>query len=309
MVQSSANVIYLESVIEYTQPFPSELQRLLALIRMLDMKSEQLKRDVEAKVLRAQQQPSLHGREAHAETKALLDEIERDHALLLSWAEERVQVALNAYELVEHYLERVDKDLNAFDDELRALEQPGLEDFDDLPGFTPREAPLSGRAGKAPRIETIQSAPDFGPPVSNDLPVPELQRPPRTHRPVPKQHSMASMHAEVPEALGGDTSMAVDPPAPLPQPAFINPPPPDLRQASAHLQTKGRFLEYSDVGTQLRGRRAELYWPDDGYWYLIEIQDINAASMTAHIMYMTGDTEELQLGDIIRDKHMHLINK
>lgn len=56
-----------------------------------------------------------------------------------------------------------------------------------------------------------------------------------------------------------------------------------------------------------RGRLAELYWPDDGYWYLIEIQDVNSAAMTAHIMYMTGDTEELQLGDIIRDKHMHLI--
>lgn len=110
-----------------------------------------------------------------------------------------------------------------------------------------------------------QSAPDFGPPVSNDLPVPELQRPPRTHRPVPKQHSMASMHAEVPEALGGDTSMAVDPPAPLPQPAFINPPPPDLRQASAHLQTKGRFLEYSDVGTQLR-RVPRVSWAHQLGW-------------------------------------------
>ena len=89
--------------------------------------------------------------------------------------------------------------------------------------------------------------------------------------------------------------------------SFINPPPEDLKQASASVQTTGRFLEYNDVGPNLRGRLAELFWPDDGYWYLIEIQDVNAHSMTAHIMYMTGDTEELQLGDIIRDKHMHLI--
>ena len=93
---------------------------------------------------------------------------------------------------------------------------------------------------------------------------------------------------------------------------FISPPPAHLKQASTQLQAKGRFLESGDVSAELRGRWAELYWPDDGHWYLIEIQNVNvnasAGAMTAHIMYCTGDTEELQLGDIIRDKHMHLIN-
>ena len=89
---------------------------------------------------------------------------------------------------------------------------------------------------------------------------------------------------------------------------FITAPPAHLKPSSTQLQAKGRFLETADVGPHLRGRWAELYWPDDGHWYLIEIQNVSSAGLTAHIMYYTRDTEELQLGDIIRDRHMHLIH-
>lgn len=40
----------------------------------------------------------------------------------------------------------------------------------------------------------------------------------------------------------------------------------------ALLQVPGRLLVESDIGPALKGRHAELWWPDDASWYLIEIQ-------------------------------------
>lgn len=33
-----------------------------------------------------------------------------------------------------------------------------------------------------------------------------------------------------------------------------------------------RYLMLEDIGDGLVGRHAELFWPDDNLWYLIEIQ-------------------------------------
>ena len=74
------------------------------------------------------------------------------------------------------------------------------------------------------------------------------------------------------------------------------------------MQAPGRLLMHTDISTALKGRRAELYWPDDNLWYLIEIQDVDVASRMAQIMYVTGETEELNLVEIVREGHMSLIN-
>lgn len=34
----------------------------------------------------------------------------------------------------------------------------------------------------------------------------------------------------------------------------------------------GKYLYVHDITHALKGRHAELFWPDDGMWYLIEIQ-------------------------------------
>lgn len=36
----------------------------------------------------------------------------------------------------------------------------------------------------------------------------------------------------------------------------------------------GRLLTEADVGPALQGRQAELYWPDDAKWYLIQFNAI-----------------------------------
>ena len=80
-------------------------------------------------------------------------------------------------------------------------------------------------------------------------------------------------------------------------------------QASAQPLGLGRLLTEADIGLDLRGRQAELFWPDDNLWYLIEIQNINVRQKQAKIMYTDGSTEELDLEEIIRDGHMSLITQ
>ena len=89
---------------------------------------------------------------------------------------------------------------------------------------------------------------------------------------------------------------------------LMNTIPPGLNASSRQLQRPGQMLQYADITPALRGRLAESWWPDDNLWYLIEIQDVNVHDLTADIMYITGETEILELKDIVKEQHMSLIN-
>ncbi|KAK9788296.1 hypothetical protein WJX73_004548 [Symbiochloris irregularis] len=78
--------------------------------------------------------------------------------------------------------------------------------------------------------------------------------------------------------------------------------------ADAPLAT-GRLLTYADVGAGLKGRQAELFWPDDKLWYLVEIIGINMKTRSAKITYTSGEEEELKVDEIIREGHMSLITQ
>ena len=92
--------------------------------------------------------------------------------------------------------------------------------------------------------------------------------------------------------------------------AVETPAAPELKaRASSEPLGTGRKLVEKDVNGNLKGRQAELFWPDDNLWYLVEILAVNHRSKKATIQYTTGETEELDLGEIIRDGHMSLITK
>jgi hypothetical protein len=80
-----------------------------------------------------------------------------------------------------------------------------------------------------------------------------------------------------------------------------------MRTSARAPQAVGRLLTHADVTPRLAGRAAELYWPDDALWYLIEIQGVDVQAKRASIMYVTGETEVLNLVDIAREGHMSLI--
>ncbi len=83
--------------------------------------------------------------------------------------------------------------------------------------------------------------------------------------------------------------------------------PPGMRHASENPQKPGRVFTSDMIGPIIKGRRAELYWPDDNMWYLIEISDVAMQDRSAHIVYSTGETEVLNLDEIAQDGHMSLI--
>lgn len=71
---------------------------------------------------------------------------------------------------------------------------------------------------------------------------------------------------------------------------------------------QGRLLTHADISLNLRGRRAEMFWPDDRMWYMVEIHAVNPRSRQAKIQYSSGEFEELNLEEIIREGHMSLID-
>ncbi|KDD72157.1 hypothetical protein H632_c3773p0, partial [Helicosporidium sp. ATCC 50920] len=82
---------------------------------------------------------------------------------------------------------------------------------------------------------------------------------------------------------------------------------PGLEHAAEQPQAPGRLLTAADIGPGLVGRRAELYWPDNNLWYVIEIQSVDLVSRKASIFYTTGEAEVLDLDDICKEGHLSLI--
>jgi len=70
----------------------------------------------------------------------------------------------------------------------------------------------------------------------------------------------------------------------------------------------GRLLTEEDISHNLQGRAAELFWPDDNLWYMIRILNVDTKSKAASIVYDTGELEDLDLIEIVKEGHMSLIS-
>eukprot|EP00798_Chlamydomonas_sp_ICE-L_P014781 gene14781-20831_t len=145
--------------------------------------------------------------------------------------------------------------------------------------------------------------------VSNPVHMPLLSPMPGTEDGVfPLQPPMMEIggpesvqHAFTPQTPAADV---------MPAPQFIgfrSQPPLGFRESASKPQSPKphKYLYLKDISSGLRGRHAELFWPDDKLWYLIEIQEV--ILQTARIMYTTGEVEELELEEIARDNHMVVI--
>ncbi|KAK9849007.1 hypothetical protein WJX84_005023 [Apatococcus fuscideae] len=118
----------------------------------------------------------------------------------------------------------------------------------------------------------------------------------------------------LPAALPGADGLYVEMPGLVPEGAegsapinFTRQIPDGMKQSADNPQAVGRLLTHEDIGPALKGRQAELFWPDDNLWYLIEISDVNLEMHKAQIIYWTGETEELDLEEIVKEGHMSLI--
>ncbi|KAJ9527109.1 hypothetical protein QJQ45_025195 [Haematococcus lacustris] len=64
----------------------------------------------------------------------------------------------------------------------------------------------------------------------------------------------------------------------------------------------GRLMKEVDLTQALKGRQAELFWPDDAKWYLVEIQSVNLKTRQAKIVYASGEFEDVDLEEIMPPK-------
>lgn len=85
------------------------------------------------------------------------------------------------------------------------------------------------------------------------------------------------------------------------------PPGSNKRARSTEKRRPGRPLKESDINPGLKGKRAELYWPDDGGWYKVQIISCNPKTKSAKIQYDTGDYEDLDLTEVLGDDQMYLL--
>ncbi|KXZ53771.1 hypothetical protein GPECTOR_6g689 [Gonium pectorale] len=341
--------MYLESFIESTGGLPLDLQRVLNTIKALDERCNELSAELQKDTAALLAMPPMHQQPVpNPEYEELNARVAGSQKLLVQFAEEKVQLAQQAHDMLEVHaleLERVTDDL---DKELRRNNpDAGLEYLQDFALDTAR--------GKTPRLE------EFNMSLQQELALPPAPAPPVA--PPPKKTTVAQNVAskgkrprdeEAPAGApgAGQAAAAVTPaaaPAPpptkkktpaaqaplAPQPSsfeeygmeslptyeepvaaeapvpFMRPPPAGYKPSSTRPQaaTGGvvRYLCAEDIREDLVGRHAELFWPDDNLWYLIEIQEVMVATREARVLYSTGDFETLNLEETARDMHMVLI--
>lgn len=297
---SAANVMYLESFVESTGGLPTELQRILNTIKALDDKCTDLSAELAANVSALLAMPPAwqasstapgQGPGPSPEYDELCARVAGSQRLLVQWADEKVQLAQQAHDLLEVHaleLERVTDDL---DKELRRNNpDAGLTDY--LNDFAiDAVAPATARGSvvkkKAASVANMQLATQ---PSSFD--------------------DYGGLEGGGMAGGGGgyDGDGAAPSEAPVP---FMRPPPAGYKSSSSRPQaaTGGlvRYLCDHDIKEDLVGRHAELFWPDDNLWYLIEIQEVSPATKEARVLYSTGDFETLNLEETARDMHMVLI--
>ncbi|PNH11332.1 hypothetical protein TSOC_001839 [Tetrabaena socialis] len=215
-----ANVMYLETFVESSTLLPTELQRILSTIKALDDKCNDLSAEAHAGVSMLLAMPPAHQQPpgASPEYEELAARVGAAQKLLVQFADEKVQLAQQAHDLLEVHaleLERVTDDL---DKELRK-NNPDLDYLQDYSLDTTR--------GKTPRLEdyntSLQQELALPPPAAAAAPPPPPAPPPA---PPPKKAANAGQHAaskgkrprddDGAAAGGGGAAPAPAPPAPAP---------------------------------------------------------------------------------------------
>lgn len=341
MAGAMATTIFLESYIESTSTLPAELQRLLITIKALDEKCLGLQQELQANVNALLQMPPQY-LQPTPEYDEVSERVASDQKLLVQFAEEKVQLAQQAHDLLEVHaleLERVTDDLEK---ELRRSNPDdglGLDAYlndsvnflDNARGKTPRlddwtvplpEPPpslatapsmvLAAAAAPPPAKKASQLVASKGKRARDEdgAPFQQLKKKASVAAlALPLQPSYEEYGLEAPLQGYEEAPPPAEPGGPVP---FMRAPPAGYKASAQRPQAQAfggetHFLTPADVKQDLVGRHAELFWPDDNLWYLIEIQSVDVATKEARVLYSTGDFETLNLEETAQNMHMVLI--
>lgn len=294
------------------------------------------------------------------EVIALRKRIEEDQALLIQWAEEKVQLALTGHELLDSQMEQLATDISGLVTELQetgqlaedgygAVDDYGMElavpepapsrrtgsrmqyaAYDSLDPTVPLEPRGGGAGGRKSTIPLSLSRQQSGYvsegyPSGSDVMGWEAPKPRagsarrggveglgsrRRAASAAVQATAAAVAALEEDDFGREPTIVPE----MGAYQYLEPFVPGLAHAAKEPQAPGRALTVPDIGPALIGRIAEVFWPDESnpagsLWYLVKIESVDMASMTASIRYQNGEMEEqLSLEEVAKEGHMLLLD-
>ncbi|KAJ8384281.1 hypothetical protein AAFF_G00206380 [Aldrovandia affinis] len=120
-----ATAIYLEHYLDSIENLPCELQRNFTLMRELDSRTEEKKGEIDklaAEYISTVKNLASEQRVEH------LQKIENAYSKCKEYSDDKVQLAMQTYEMVDKHIRRLDADLARFENELKEkLEVSGYE--------------------------------------------------------------------------------------------------------------------------------------------------------------------------------------
>ena len=114
-----ASAIYLESFLESIEHLPKELQRNFSLMRDLDQRTQDIIREAEQHTKEYKRTVATLSREDRKEKIAKVEEL---HQKAKEYSDDKVQLAMQMYEMVDKHIRRLDGDLTRFEQELQLKE-------------------------------------------------------------------------------------------------------------------------------------------------------------------------------------------
>ncbi|WIA16715.1 hypothetical protein OEZ85_013370 [Tetradesmus obliquus] len=326
-------ISYLENYVESTLGLPSDLSRFLNMIRVLDARTaelmEAIKHTTDALCRMEPAAGSRKGGPDEQEYLGLVASFKRQEALLYQFSEEKVTLAQHALELITNHQRELDATTAQFEEEVAAIPTAAAD------AYNPFEQPYSAGGGRgkgkgfadqwdsleplaAPSLKRIPVGPSAGGGPMGGAGIPP-HIPTTKKRVREDQRVMAAAVLAQGDEFGGmggfggggssnPSSMAAGGDSMYPTLQFAHHERTlGLMDSAQQPQLPGRLLQVSDIKPDLQGRQAEMFWPDDNMWYLIEIHRVNVIDKTATIVYRTGEVEELNLQEIANEGHMSLI--
>lgn len=316
-------IAYLENYVESTVGLPSDLARFLNTIRVLDERSAEVEaalRHTTDALCALKPVGSRSAAPDNAEYQELVAQFKRQEQQLYQFCEEKVTLAHHAADLIQQHQKELESTLQQFEEEANAVPAGGND------AFNPFEQPAYAAGGGRGKGKGVTDWDSLEP-----LAAPSLKARVPTHGPTghkkrvrEDQRMAAAVLSQADDFSGmggmggfgggggnsnpGSMQAGGDAPPMFPPLQFMNHErTAGLLDSAQQPQLPGRLLQVQDIRPELQGRQAEMYWPDDNMWYLIEIHTVNVVNKTAIIVYRTGEVEELNLSEIANEGHMSLI--
>ena len=167
-----ASAIYLENFLETIEHLPKELQRNFLLMKDLDQRIQDAMTDVDGWVRDYKKHVSSL---SHEERKTKLSKVDELYQKAKEYSDDKVQLAMQMYEMVDKHIRRLDTDLGRFEQELQLKEstqrRPSLANGEgQMASIVNRNKKRSSESGNNSRKRRCESMSEEGGPPSLSSP-------------------------------------------------------------------------------------------------------------------------------------------